>query len=325
MRQRLLRLLARLTLLLSLIVLSMVPLNAFAATTASANASVAKPGPHFLWKSNVYSRQSSTRAAAGNNVTYHSGPVMSGTTQVYAIFWEPTGNVSPSYNSLLVRYFQDVGSSPLYNNNTQYFASGSFGIITGSPTNSVFAGSWVDNSAYPESPLLDGDIHNEVTKFDTMMSTNGPFGIPKAPSGLNTIFFVFTEAGQNLCSDSSHTYCESNAFCGYHGAFSSAFGTLVYAAVPYAASFGCYTSSLFPNDFAADTTINVTSHEQMEAATDPGLNAWYDSSGNEIGDKCAWTFGSRNSTGADVAWNGHGYLVQQEWDNNIGGCVLSGP
>lgn len=36
---------------------------------------------------------------------------------------------------------------------------------------------------------------------------------------------------------------------------------------------------------------NVTSHEQMESATDPLLNAWLDSQGQEIGDKCNFTFG----------------------------------
>ena len=79
------------------------------------------------------------------------------------------------------------------------------------------------------------------------------------------------------------------------------------------------------SDQAADETINVTSHEQMEAATDPLLNAWLDSSGQEIGDKCAWTFGTTNADGSNVNWNGNPYLVQQEWDNAQSGCVLTGP
>lgn len=327
MRQRSLRLLAHLPLILSFVVLSMAPLDAFATTTTSAHSSAAQPRPHFFWKPNLSGRQSGVVAAASNNVTWHAGPIMPGTTQVYAIFWEPTGNVSPSYNSLLVRYFQDVGNTPLYHNNTQYLDTlRPFGIAE-FPTNSVFAGSWVDRSAYPESPLLDSDIRNEVTKFDLSLATSGPFGTIQAPGALNTIFFVFTEAGQNLCYDSSHTQCESNVFCGYHSAFNSGLGfSATYAAIPYAASFNCDIGSLsFPNDRPADLTINIASHEQMEAATDPMLDAWYDSNGNEIGDKCAWFFGPRNSAGANVTWNGHSYLVQQEWDNNGGGCVLSGP
>ena len=63
----------------------------------------------------------------------------------------------------------------------------------------------------------------------------------------------------------------------------------------------------------------------MEAATDPLGTAWYDRGGNEIGDKCAWMFGPVNAGGGDVTWNGDSYEVQEEWDNNVSGCVLSGP
>lgn len=36
---------------------------------------------------------------------------------------------------------------------------------------------------------------------------------------------------------------------------------------------------------------NVSGHELSEARTDPAYpGAWYDSSGQENGDKCAWTF-----------------------------------
>lgn len=323
MRQRLLWLLASLTLILSLMALNMVPLAAFARTTAGANSSAAQHYPHFFWKSNAHGRQSGA-GAASNNLTYHFGPVMKNTTQVYALFWEPAGNVSASYNSLLVRYFQDVGGTSLYNNNTQYFDTlGTFGIPE-VPRNTGFTGAWIDRSAYPESPLLDRDIQNEVTKFVSSFSTGGIGGITGLPGGIDTIFFVFTEAGQNLCFDSSHSQCATNAFCAYHSVFNTGLGTTaIYAAMPYAASFLCDTGGPYPNDRAADLTINVTSHEQMEAATDPLLNAWFDSNGQEIGDKCAWTFGPRNSTGADVTWNGHGYLVQQEWNNQVSGCGLT--
>jgi hypothetical protein len=55
------------------------------------------------------------------------------------------------------------------------------------------------------------------------------------------------------------------------------------------------------------------------------LNAWLDSSGAEIGDKCAWTFGRVKSNGSNVTFNGHPYIVQCEWDNAKHGCVLAGP
>jgi hypothetical protein len=44
------------------------------------------------------------------NLSYHGGPVMVDSVTTYAIFWEPTGSyVSPTYNSLILQYFNDVG------------------------------------------------------------------------------------------------------------------------------------------------------------------------------------------------------------------------
>lgn len=302
MKRRASLVLGLLTLVLAAVMMAL-PVNASAATYSSAKAH--PHHPHFFyhkghhWKGGIY--------VGGNNLNYGGGPVMGGTVNAYAIFWEPTGNVSASYNSLILRYFNDVGGSGLYQNNTQYTDSNG-----GVPSNTVLAGSWVDNSAYPESPLLDSDIQNEVTNAQ---NANG------WSSSIDNIFFVFTEAGQDVCFDSSQSQCASNTFCAYH----SYFGTdTIYATMPYAASFSCNPGSS-PNNDDADQTINVTSHEQMEAATDPLLNAWTDSSGQEIGDKCAWQFGALNADGSDVNWNGNPYIVQEEWDNNAGGCVLTGP
>ena len=217
--------------------------------------------PHFFLKHT---------SAAASNLIYHGGPEMTGTANVYAIFWEPTNNVAVNYNLLIQRYFGDVNGSGLYHNNTQYHTSAGK-----DPSAEHLAASWVDNGSYPESPLLDSDIQHEVSHAQQARGWS---------SSPNNIFFVFLQANENLCFDSSHLQCASNYFCAYHSYFGS---TTIYAAMPYAASFSCNPGSS-PNKNDADQTINVTSHEQMEAATDPLLNAWYDSLGNEIGDKCAW-------------------------------------
>ena len=77
-----------------------------------------------------------------------------------------------------------------------------------------------------------------------------------------------------------------------------------------------------------DAAINLTSHEQMELATDPEATGWFDTTGlatGEIGDKCAGVYGPRDATGADVSINNHPYIVQEEWDNAVSGCAISGP
>ncbi|GER90069.1 hypothetical protein KDW_42310 [Dictyobacter vulcani] len=292
--------------MLLLAFLAAAPLSASAATTSSTSQLTKHHRVHFFKHGSQH--KGASQLAGSNDLNYGGGPVMGGTTNVYAIFWEPTGNVSSTYHGLIQRYFGDVGGTGLYNINTQY--TDSSGNV---PSNTQFAGSWTDNSPYPESPLLDSDIQNEVSQAQ---SANG------WSSSIDNIFFVFTEAGQDLCFDSSQSQCASNAFCAYHSYFGS---NTIYAAMPYAASFSCNGGQGPNGDQAADETINVTSHEQMEAATDPLLNAWTDSSGQEIGDKCAWNFGATNADGSNVNYNGDPYLLQQEWDNNISGCALTGP
>lgn len=287
--------------LLLLAIVAMMPMSAFASSAASQHHT-----PHFFLKSTLHSK-GVPNAPQANNLQYNGGPVMEGTANVYAIFWEPSNNVQSGYNSLIQRYFGDVNGQGLYKNNTQYHD------YTGRYASAEhLVASWVDNSAYPESPLLNSDMQNEVSRAQSVNHWG---------SSVNNIFFVFLQRNEDLCFDNSYSQCASNYFCAYHSYFGS---NTIYAAMPYAASFSCNPGSS-PNHNDADQTINVTSHEQMEAATDPLLDAWYDYSGNEIGDKCAWNFGPRNSSGADVTWNGHGYIVQKEWDNHRGGCVLSGP
>jgi hypothetical protein len=57
---------------------------------------------------------------------------------------------------------------------------------------------------------------------------------------------------------------------------------------------------------------NVTAHELSEARSDPANpGAWYDSSGAENGDKCAWTFNVPYVTFSD----GSNWKAQGEWSN----------
>ena len=295
-------------LLVSFVLLALVVLIARPLTVGAANKSPLAAAKHHHRIHFFKPHHTRSVVASGNNLVYGGGPVMSGTAQVYLIFWEPTGStVSATYNDLITRYFQDVGGTGLYNNNTQYTDSSG-----GVPGNASLAGSWVDTSSYPSTSLSDGDVQNEVSKA---LTTNG------WTSDVTHIFFVFTAKDENICDSSQ---CSFSSFCAYH----SYFGTnTVYAAMPYAGTnlSVCGTPGSPNNDADADATINVTSHEQMEAATDPLLNAWIDSSGQEIVDKCAWNFGTTNADGSNVSWNGHPYLVQQEWDNAQSGCVLSGP
>ncbi|MFL6301877.1 MAG: hypothetical protein ACJ71N_14850 [Terriglobales bacterium] len=56
---------------------------------------------------------------------------------------------------------------------------------------------------------------------------------------------------------------------------------------------------------------NVSGHELSEARTDPRNGGWYDSRGDENGDKCAWTYGAPLLTFS----NGSQWKIQGEWSN----------
>jgi hypothetical protein len=296
------------TLLLTPFIALAMLLVAFAAPLTAGAAGVSQPAAHFSAHAVVSQHAQNVQPFAQANLTYHGGPVQTGTANIFTIYWQPTNNVSSKYHTLLNQFFGDIGATGLYRNNTQYTQTGG-----AHPSSAHLAGTFTDTRAFPRSPLLDSDIQAEVSHAQSL---NG------WTSATNNIFFVFLQRSENLCFDSTQSQCASNTFCAYH----STFGTNTqYAAMPYAASFSCRAGGQTePNGDDADLTINVSSHEEIEAATDPLLNAWFDSSGSEIGDKCNFTFGSLTNNG-DLNINGHTYEVQKEWDNAKRACEMTGP
>ena len=136
--------------------------------------------------------------------------------------------------------------------------------------------------------------------------------------GLNKIYIVFTALGEGSCTDPSSTSCAyiTNGYCAYHGSFGSTTKPTIYANMPDANPTYCYSSATgqhFPNGgMPADAVVSIASHEITEASADPlvssGPYGWYDNAnGCEIGDLCAWMFGTADWDGglANQNWNGH--------------------
>lgn len=245
---------------------------------------------------------------------YNGGQVQQAGTTDYVVFWEPPGStVSANYNSLLTRYFNDVGGSTLYGINTQYYQGTNQQHIVNS---AHLGGTWVDTSAYPSSSLTDADIQNEAVKAIT---ANG------WTKGINSQVFVFLAKGENQCMSAGT--CSFTTYCAYHGFFSNGGQTVLYASMPYAgtnlSACGTQGAASPNNDQDSDAEISIASHEQMETVTDPQLDAWYDVTGAEIGDKCAYTYGPTAADGSDITMNGHPYIVQEEFSNAQLGCALS--
>ncbi|TMI59472.1 hypothetical protein E6H14_03380 [Candidatus Bathyarchaeota archaeon] len=263
-------------------------------------------------------------SASSNGVFYHGGPTMHISIS-YAIFWLPGGNnfeqssgTDSAYMSLINGFLNDTSGTSYYNILNQYPDN-----INGTPLDrSVLGGSYLDTTPYPVAgteahPLHDSDIQAEVT--NAMKANNW---VP----GPNKIFHVFTGYGIESCYDTSNRECTFTVYCAYHSFFTQGSQSIIYSNMP---DFNGVTGHCTPrgqsppnHDYYADPEINILSHELFEAVSDPLLNAWTDSFGAEIGDKCSWNFGSVNPDGSNLVLNGHKYLVQLEW-SNYNGCVLS--
>lgn len=286
---------------------------------------------HYAMTRGAYRASLATSSASTQSpLTYRGGPVMQSSSTTYAIFWEPptlqdgtTAYVSPTYNSLIEQYLGDVGGSGLYNIATQYYQN-TGGTNAHIVNNSTFGGAWVDTSPFPASGCNDsftpgdclsgGQIKAEILKA---MATNGWSG------GLNTLFLFYSPKGEGFCT----SYCAFTNYCALHTSFTSGGMTIPFAIIPYEGTDlpNCGIPDSPNNDIDADSSINMSSHEQMESVTDPLLNAWLDSKGQEIGDKCGFQFGSINldNSMANTEMNGHYYLVQQEYSNATGGCAIA--
>jgi hypothetical protein len=254
---------------------------AVATTTAASASPSAGTAPHQLKARAVHT----TPAATGGNLINHGGPVQTA-PKVYVVYWgwqsDPSGE-----QAYLNNFLSSVGGTSWLSTVNQY----------GSGSNSTLSGTWSDSASVPSHPS-DSAIQAEAAK------AAGHFG---AGTSVNVQIVVATPTGHS-------TRGFGTQWCAYHGAVSSD-PNVTYTDLPYMTDAGssCGANSVRS---ALDGVSIVEGHELAEAITDPLLNAWYDSSGSEIGDKCAWQNLSTISTSKGT------FAVQPLWSNSAGGCVL---
>jgi hypothetical protein len=238
------------------------------------------------------------------NLTYHGGDVIN-TARVVCIFWGPTWASGGSDNSratTIQAFRNQLGTSTHYSMLTQYYDSAYI-----NTTN--LAGSqpdWFDTTnALPSTGnVTDSVVQSEVKRYVSAHGYNGStvyeVFLPKYVPGTTKLVYS---------SDGSSTSCGGPglAYCAYHSSYSSTSGYVKYSIEPYPSCTGCQVSGWT----VVQNMTHFMVHETREAVTDALGNAWYDSTGYEADDKCAWT-------GLFIS-NGYGY--QPEWSNNASGCV----
>ena len=267
-------------------------------------------------------------------LVYHGGSIMP-TLTAYVIFWVPATlqdgtptTMSAHYQTVQKNLLADYAGHGLGNNNTQYYQGTTKKTFVQSKGG--FGGFFVDTSAYPASDchdpatpggcITDAQVQAEIQKVMTLKGWTG---------GLTHMFLLFTSSGEGSCSDNTSSACAYTTYCAYHGFFVVGTTSVIYSTQPFGNLNTCQ-APLTPspnNDALADAAASIASHEMAEAVTDPVLDGWYTTAGSEIGDLCAYNYGSNTWAGnkANQWWNGRAYELQEEFDNHTLACVQLGP
>jgi hypothetical protein len=315
--------------------------------------------------SNTKAHNTSDPASGTPPLIFHGGSMMmtpsTGPLVVTPIFWNPSSfPMGSSYTSLISSYLSAVSSASGQNTNVfsvlnEYSGNNgqiNYSVTLGTPVNDTHAlpasgcrvaatdrtGIYADGSGY-SACLDDAQLQTEIN------SVTAASGLPR---NLSHIYVLYLAKHVESCFNPGSTTTSANActinhqpsaaYCAYHSETAS---SAVYASMPYpvynsGTGFSCGSESSFgvvesPNGNPdADVAISPTSHEISEAITDPDTSTgWYDSSGYEIGDECAYIYGATQGTAGQLynqVINGLHFLTQEEFSNNDfavtgGGCV----
>ncbi len=268
---------------------------------------------------------------ASIHVPFDTQPVDAPPRQFTAVY-------PPSYGSgnLADHGGPEIGSAafqPVYwNGSVAYSTATSLGYSTIEAQIASFAGSFPDKTNWDNSNTDDYEIIQQygssnaiawalgnLPSFVDSQATQSGISDSAIQSYLTSLFdsHTLTASGSTLYGVyfphgmkvrlSGGTSCTS--FCGYHSHYSYAGTQIKYAVFPYPNCSGCSLSG----KTVADMLTIVTSHEIREAVTDSLSTAWYDQSGYEADDKCAWHNLYQMTSG--------GFWVQPEYSN--GGTVTA--
>jgi hypothetical protein len=227
------------------------------------------------------------RRSNNPNMTYHGGKIMV-TAISKAIFWGPSWTNSTFVGDKIT----GLDSWYLGHNGSNYAKTvdeytGSNGAVG---ANLTHLGHVVDTSTAANGSSTSAILAEVCKQVAADASGNGYYP-------------VYTDVPRGRAG-----------YCAYHSA-----GSCGGRAVQFAFFFNLDGD---PGCDPADTTTghsqglaalaNVTGHELSEARSDPANpGAWYDASGSENGDKCAWTFNVPSVTFT----NGTSWKLQGEWSN----------
>lgn len=255
-----------------------------------------------------------------NGINYNGGPVMLGTTNIYLIWYGNwTGNTT---TAIIPDLISGLSGSSYQNITTSYYMlnGGAKQYISNSL---ALAGTYNDN--YSQGTNLGANAINVV---------NNAVAVHFLTWDPNGIYFV-------LASSDVSEGQSCNQYCGYHSYGMTGSTAVKWAFIlnPAACPSSCSYAQTEPTpngNLGADAMASIFAHELGETLTDPLISAWYnvvaDVGTVEMGDLCAWNFGSTfttsNGSVANVSFGTptRSFLLQTLWVNADGGyCGLHYP
>jgi len=250
----------------------------------------------------------------GNGINYNGGPVLKGNpVPIYIIWygnWNGTGSNTATTQNLIQGFLSStsLGGSSYEAINTTYGdnsanVSGHLHFVQAT-TDTGSQGTRLRNS--------------KISAAISAKLTSG--ALPTDPNGVYLFITSSDVKESGFCTQ----------FCGFHTAQTLNGADIKWAFIGNTdqCPSGCEIQSTGPNSPSAgvggaDGMSNVITHETEEAITDPDLNAWFDSSGNEDADKCNFKFGPTQTAANGARFNqtfgGHNWMIQMEWENSRGG------
>jgi hypothetical protein len=213
----------------------------------------------------------------------HGGPVMASGADVTPIFWGSTWTDTNPKVTGIDTFYSGVSGTAYAQTNHEYIGS-------------------------------NGQVSTTVNSHTHLLDTDAaPSG---APSTGQVLAVVAAKIGTNAVANGYYpVYSDQKrghaGYCAWHS-----WGSINGTPVQFAFFFNLDgDSGCDPQDSQTGHSQglaalgNVSGHELSEALTDPRGDAWYDQSGQENADKCAWTFGR------PVQFKNSSWKIQGNWSN----------
>jgi hypothetical protein len=231
------------------------------------------------------------------NLVYHGGAVMTAPAAATAIFW---GGSWTGYGGDKITgidsFYNGVGGTRYLGTTTEYTDGGGTHVFNGLS----YGGHLIDSGAAASKAPSTSTVLSVVA---TTLTLNNQTPVA------NGYYPVYSDQPRGHAN-----------YCAWHS-----WGTIDGTLVQFAFFFnldndtGCDPEDTYNDGHSQGLAAlgNVSGHELSETVTDRHGDAWYDNSGAENADKCAWTFGA-----GPVAFNNSTWKIQGNWSNaafNAGG------